>query len=136
MVLYLQITKNQFNIFMEQAIILVLWSTINSKGGELIVPKLPSFYIKDLASLISENNYEISNIRPGEKIHEEMISENDSRNTFDFKDKYIIVPEYLKKFYKTKGVSVPEGFVYNSNNNEALMSKSTLQNMLKKFKIL
>jgi len=126
----------RFNIFMEQAIILVLWSIINSKGGELIVPKLPSFYIKDLASLISGNNYGISNIRPGEKIHEEMISENDSRNTFDFKDKYIIVPEYLKKFYQTKGVLVAEGFVYNSNNNEALMSKSTLQYMLKKFKIL
>ena len=44
--------------------------------------------------------------------------------------------EYLKKFYKTKGVSVPKGFVYNSNNNQALMSKSALQNMLKKFMIL
>ena len=51
-------------------------------------------------------------------------------------DKYIIVPEHLKKFYKTKGVLVPESFVYNSNNNEALISKSALKNILKNLKIL
>jgi UDP-N-acetylglucosamine 4,6-dehydratase (inverting) len=127
----------RFNIFMEEAIKLVLWSISKCKGGEVIIPKLPSFYIKDLASLISNNHYKISNIRVGEKIHEEMISVTDSRNTYEFNDKYIIVPEHLKKFYKkNQGKIVPEGFVYSSINNKKFLSKNNLQKVLKKFKIL
>ena len=124
----------RFNIFMQDAIKLVLWAIENSIGGELIIPKLSSFYVRDLANLISNNKYEISGIRPGEKIHEEMISESDSRSTYDLKDKYIIVPDYIKKFYKDKGSIVPEGFVYNSKNNNKLLAKDELENILKKYK--
>lgn len=124
----------RFNIFMQDAINLVLWAIENSLGGELIVPKLSSFYVKDLANLISNNKYEISGVRPGEKIHEEMISESDSRNTYDLKDKYIIIPDYLKKHYKEKGNIVPEGFVYNSKTNNKLLTKDEVENILKKYK--
>ena len=123
----------RFNIILEEAIELVLWSIINSKGGELIVPKLPSFYIKDLASLIGNNKYEISGIRVGEKLHEEMISDHDSPNTFDLGNKYAIVPENLKNFYKNKKLKlVPSGFSYNSKTNINFLSKNNLNIILKK----
>lgn len=121
----------RFNILLEEAIELVLWSIINSRGGELIVPKLPSFYIKDLASLIGNNKYEISGIRVGEKLHEEMISDHDSPNTFDLGNKYAIVPENLKNFYKNKKL-VPSGFSYNSKTNINFLSKNNLNIILKK----
>jgi len=123
----------RFNILLEEAIELVLWSIINSRGGELIVPKLPSFYIKDLASLIGKNKYEISGIRVGEKLHEEMISDHDSPNTFDLGNKYAIVPENLKNFYKNKKLQlVPSGFSYNSKTNINFLSKNNLNIILKK----
>jgi len=123
----------RFNILLEEAIELVLWSVINSRGGELIVPKLPSFYIKDLASLIGKNKYEISGIRVGEKLHEEMISDHDSPNTFDLGNKYAIVPANLKNFYKKKKIKlVPGGFSYNSRTNTNFLSKNNLNIILKK----
>jgi UDP-N-acetylglucosamine 4,6-dehydratase (inverting) len=123
----------RFNILLEEAIELVLWSIINSRGGELIVPKLPSFYIKDLASLIGKNKYEISGIRVGEKLHEEMISDHDSPNTFDLGNKYAIVPANLKNFYKKKKIKlVPGGFSYNSRTNTNFLSKNNLNIILKK----
>lgn len=123
----------RFNILLEEAIELVLWSIINSIGGELIVPKLPSFYIKDLASLVGNNKYEISGIRVGEKLHEEMISDHDSPNTFDLGNKYAIVPENLKNFYKNKKSKlVPHGFSYNSKTNVNFLSKNNLNIILKK----
>lgn len=123
----------RFNILLEEAIELVLWSIINSRGGELIVPKLPSFYIKDLASLVGNNKYEISGIRVGEKLHEEMISDHDSPNTFDLGNKYAIVPENLKNFYKNKKSKlVPHGFSYNSKTNVNFLSKNNLNIILKK----
>jgi UDP-N-acetylglucosamine 4,6-dehydratase (inverting) len=123
----------RFNILLEEAIELVLWSIINSRGGELIVPKLPSFYIKDLASLIGKNKYEISGIRVGEKLHEEMISDHDSPNTFDLGNKYAIVPTNLKNFYIKKKIKlVPVGFSYNSRTNTNFLSKNNLNIVLKK----
>lgn len=126
----------RFNILMQDAIKLVLWAIENSLGGELIVPKLHSFYVKDLANLISNNKYEISGVRPGEKIHEEMISESDSRNTYDLGDKYIIIPDYLKKSYNIRGNMVPDSFFYNSKSNNKFLTKEELENILKKIKNL
>jgi FlaA1/EpsC-like NDP-sugar epimerase len=98
------------------------------------VPKLPSFYIKDLASLIGKNKYEISGIRVGEKLHEEMISDHDSPNTFDLGNKYAIVPANLKNFYKKKKIKlVPGGFSYNSRTNTNFLTKNNLNIILKKF---
>ena len=126
----------RFNILMQDAIKLVLWAIENSIGGELIVPKLHSFYVKDLANIISNNKYEISGVRPGEKIHEEMISESDSRNTYDLGDKYIIIPDYLKKSYNNRGNMVPDSFSYNSKSNNKFLTKEELENILKKIKNL
>lgn len=127
----------RFNILLEDAIKLVLWSIVNTKGGELIVPKLPSFYIKDLAEIMSNGKYDITGIRAGEKLHEEMISEHESANTFELKNKYIIIPKNLRAFYKYKKAKpVTSGFSYNSQTNKNFLSKSELKIILKKLNVI
>ena len=92
-------------------------------GGEIFVPKIPSIKITDLAKAIAPNcKIEYIGIRPGEKIHEEMITESDSFSTFDIGDYYIILPNNNKKILKhySKKLSlkkVKKGFRYNSGLN-------------------
>lgn len=127
----------RFNILLEDAIKLVLWSIANTRGGELIVPKLPSFYIKDLAEIMGHGKYDITGIRVGEKLHEEMISEHESDNTFELKDKYIIIPHNLRAFYiNKKAMPVTSGFSYNSQTNKNFLSKSELKIILKKLNVI
>ena len=94
----------RFNISLDYAVKVVVWSLKNLAGGELLVPKLPSYRIMDLAKDISLNcKTPIIGIRPGEKIHEEMISSSDSQNTLELSDFYIILPSINNKilsFYK------------------------------------
>ena len=74
----------RFNISLEEAVKMVIWSIQNLKGGEILVPKIPSFKITDLAKAICmKTKLKIIGIRPGEKIHEEMISASDSQDTYD-----------------------------------------------------
>jgi FlaA1/EpsC-like NDP-sugar epimerase len=84
---FINITDNEmtrFNINMNEAINFVINSMINSKGGEIFVPKIPSFYITDLAKAVCQNcKIKIIGVREGEKIHEEMISNNESQRTID-----------------------------------------------------
>ena len=92
----LPITDNEmtrFNISLDHAVDVVMWGLKNLIGGELLVPKLPSYKIMDLAKAISSKcKTPIIGIRPGEKIHEEMISSSDSQNTLELKDFFIILP--------------------------------------------
>ncbi len=128
----------RFNMLIEEAVDLVLWTLEKSIGGELIVPKIPSFNVKDLAKAIGGNiKHEITGIRPGEKLHEEMISVYDSPNTLEFKNFYMILPNNLLKYYKNKGKKVKKNFVYNSLNNKKFLSVSQLIDKVKKlgFKI-
>ena len=91
----------RFNIFMNNAIDTVEWSLLNMKGSEIIVPKLKSFRIIDLIRAINDKpKIKLIGIRAGEKIHEELISESDSRLTIDIGNYYIILPE--KKFFKVQ----------------------------------
>jgi len=96
----------RFNISLEHAVDVVMWSLKNLIGGELLIPKLPSYKIMDLAKAISPKcKTPIIGIRPGEKIHEEMVSSSDSQNTVELKDFYIILPslnEKILSIYKKK----------------------------------
>lgn len=118
----------RFNISLEEGVDLVLYAMHNAWGGEIFVPKIPSYRIMDVAEAIAPGaKHEIIGIRPGEKLHEEMITEMDSFNTLELDKYYVIAPsvplwshdEYLKKF---GGKKVKQGFKYNSGENPEFMS--------------
>jgi UDP-N-acetylglucosamine 4,6-dehydratase len=112
---------NRFWITLEQGVGFVLDRLEHMVGGELFVPKLPSMNIMDLAKVIAhECKTEIIGIRPGEELHELMITKDDARRTLEFKSYYMIQPEfhYWKRRHKTKnGKPVTEDFEYNSGTN-------------------
>jgi len=120
----------RFNINMKEAIELVIYSLMNLKGGEIFVPKIPSFRIIDLAKAISkESKIQIIGIRPGEKIHEEMISAHDSSGVYDLGKYYVIIPNYLKNKYSSRKI-VKKGFFYNSDNNPEFLSINQLKKII------
>ena len=122
----------RFNINMNEAIDFVIFCLMNFKGGEIFIPKIPSFYIVDLARAVSEDcKIKIIGIRPGEKIHEEMISSYDSPNTIDLGKCYAILNPSNFKSYKNKKF-LPEGFTYRSNTNNNFLSVSQLKKIIKK----
>jgi len=113
----------RFNILMDEAIDLVIWSIKNLKGGEIVIPKLKSFKVTDLAKSINKNaKFNIIGIRPGEKLHEELMSKSDSFNVFDIGNKYLLIPNSLiKKNYKNKKLKKLNNlFSYNSLENKFL----------------
>lgn len=129
----------RFNISLEDGVNLVLLGLKNSWGGEIFVPKIPSYKITEVAKAISPScKTDIVGIRPGEKIHEEMITESDSYNTFDCGEYYVIMPQipnfdleaWTKEF---KAVSVPQGFKYNSGENSQWLDASMLQELIRKY---
>ena len=125
----------RFLISLEQAVELV-WHAFNDMvGGEIYVKKIPSIKITDLARAIAPNaEFDYVGIRPGEKLHEQMIGHEDSFYTFEYPDHYKILPsihqwsEDLSRI--KKGVKVAEGFSYTSDNNTDWMSITTLQDWL------
>ena len=129
----------RFNISLSQAVDVVMWSLNNLNGGELVVPKLSSYKIMDLAKAVSSKcTTPIVGIRAGEKIHEEMISASDSQNTIELKNVYIILSSNDKKkisFYTKKfgAKKVAKGFVYNSYNNKKFLTISELKKLISNF---
>tara|TARA_A100001015_G_scaffold207493_1_gene232043 strand:- start:4926 stop:5936 length:1011 start_codon:yes stop_codon:yes gene_type:complete len=127
----------RFHITIEQAVNLALWSLNISFGDEIIIPKLPSYRILDLVKSCSPNpKTKIIGIRPGEKIHEELISESDSLNTLEAKDFYLIINNKnlaLKKYYKNKFgcKSVAKSFSYTSGRNTKFMTVKELKKLFK-----
>jgi UDP-N-acetylglucosamine 4,6-dehydratase (inverting) len=120
----------RFNINMKEAIDLTIYSLMNLKGGEIFIPKIPSFRIIDLAKAISkESKIKIIGIRPGEKIHEEMISAHDSSDVYDLGKYYIIIPNYLKNKYSLRKI-VKKSFSYNSYNNPEFLSINQLKKII------
>tara|TARA_Y100000816_G_scaffold292631_1_gene289357 strand:- start:16073 stop:17065 length:993 start_codon:yes stop_codon:yes gene_type:complete len=128
----------RFNITLQEATELVFWTLKYSMGGEIFVPKIPSYRILDLANAISSNcKIKIIGIRPGEKIHEELITSSESINALDLGKYYVILPttkelslnEYQKKM---KGKKLPKDFSYNSGTNSNFLSISELKKFLKK----
>ena len=121
----------RFNINMNEAIDFVIYSLMNFKGGEIFVPKIPSFYIMDLARAVSEDcKIKIIGIRPGEKIHEEMISSYDSSNTIDLGRCYAILNANNFKFYKNQKFLGPD-FSYKSNTNSNFLNVTQLKKIIK-----
>ena len=109
----------RFWITLDQAISMVEWSFKNNLGGEIVVPKIKSFKILDLAKAINPKaKIKIIGIRPGEKIHEDLITTSDSLNTYENKDYYIIYPPgYSKKVKNQNYKKVKTDFSYNSGKN-------------------
>lgn len=128
----------RFNITMEQSIDLVIYALKNSKGGEIFVPKIPSYRILDLAKAInSKCKIKIIGIRPGEKIHEEMITSSDSYSTFDQGKYYVIINPSnvgsLNYYKKNKNFrKINEGFSYNSGENNIFLTVDKLKALIKK----
>ena len=119
----------RFNISLPETAKFVLNCLINMKGQEIFVPKIPSYKILDVVKAINPKpKIKIIGIRPGEKIHEEMISKNDSYSTLEFKNYYIIYPTYKK--IKS---NVSEDFSYSSNKNTKFLSPRELKDEIKKY---
>ena len=119
----------RFMISLDQGIELVEHALNTMKGGEIFVKKIPSMKILDIAAATRPDlEYEIVGIRPGEKLHEQMIAVEEARETFDCGQHYAIVPEMLKahSWYQKNFQTVPEGFHYSSNTNENWMKQDDL----------
>jgi FlaA1/EpsC-like NDP-sugar epimerase len=125
----------RFNISLKESVEMVLWSLVNSIGGEIFVPKIASFKIMDLAKAVCDKcKIQITGIRPGEKIHEEMISINDSNTTIDMHKYYAILPDYLMHKYKElKYKSVRSNFSYSSDTNTSFLNIKDLRDIIKNF---
>ena len=131
----------RFNILMEECIKMVIWVLKNSCGGEIVVPKIPSFRIRDLAKVVTpECKVKYIGIRSGEKIHEEMITANESQNVYDIGKYYIILPDKeliqrkRKQYMKfTKFKPVKYGFSYSSENNSDFLSLTDLKRLVKNY---
>lgn len=127
----------RFNISLQEGIEMVLWALEHAWGGEIFVPKIPSYRITDVAKAIAPNSeYPISGIRPGEKIHEEMITSSDSYSTVDLGNYYAILPTnsaYTINEYcgKTLATLVEPGFNYNSGDNEYFLTIEELQALIR-----
>jgi len=131
------IEMTRFNISLEDGVEMVLWAIENALGGEIFVPKIPSYKIETVAKAIAPNAIlEDVGIRPGEKLHEEMITESDSYNTIEFDKYYAILPSDAKKEkYLThfNGWEVPKGFKYNSGTNNKWVEVEEMRRLIKQY---
>ncbi len=127
----------RFTISVSEGADLVLWALVNAKGGEIFVPKLPSFRVVDLAKAIGPDcEQKVIGVRPGEKIHEEMITASDSANTVDLGKNYAILPSLgplMQDYLSNGGKLVPAGFSYSSGNNNDFLSIKDLGQLVKEF---
>ena len=132
-------SMTRFNITLQEGVDFVLKSLDRMWGGELFVPKIPSYKILDLAKAIAPNcKNEIVGVRPGEKLHEEMITETDAMNSLEFKNYYVIMPsmvlwdknDFILKDSKDKGKVCSYGFSYNSGTNERFLSVQELRSLI------
>jgi UDP-N-acetylglucosamine 4,6-dehydratase/5-epimerase len=141
---FLPITDSEmtrFNISLSEGVDLVLYALEKSIGGELYVPKIPSYRITDVAQAIAPTcEQRVVGIRPGEKLHEEMITETDSLNTIETERYFIIVPNLLQKshqqlmeqymaYYQAK--TVDKGFAYSSGKNSDWLSVEQIRELIK-----
>jgi len=127
----------RFNISLEEGVAMVLWAIEHALGGEIFVPKIPSYRITDLAQAIGpECEQKIVGMRPGEKIHEEMITTSDSFNTVDIGQYFAILPasgDGLRDQYLARPSvkPVPAGFAYNSGTNPQFLAIDELRALIK-----
>ncbi|MBE3594358.1 MAG: UDP-N-acetylglucosamine 4,6-dehydratase (inverting), partial [Candidatus Carbobacillus altaicus] len=125
----------RFWITLDQGVQFVLTNLERMKGGELFIPKIPSMKVVDLAEAICPHcEIEYIGIRPGEKLHEVMITEDDARRTIEFDDYYIIQPDFVwwKRENVNGGKPVPEGFKYSSDTNRQWLSVEELKEIIQR----
>ncbi len=127
----------RFNITLDEGVNLVLFALANMWGGEIFVPRIPSYRILDLAEAVAPGiEKRIVGIRPGEKIHEEMITETDAISTIEFEKYFVILPAFqpawsIDDFCKHfNGKFCKEGFRYNSGENSDYLSVEQLRNLI------
>jgi len=126
----------RFSISVDEGVNMVLWTLENAWGGEIMVPKIPSYRITDVAEAVGpECRQVIVGVRPGEKVHEEMITASDSLNTVDLGGYYAILPmgaAYMPEYYceHTGAVPLAEGFTYNSGTNSQQLSVAELRALI------
>lgn len=130
------IAMTRFNISLDEGVRMVLWTLANAKGGEIFVPKIPSYRVVDVATAVGpECEQRVVGIRPGEKIHEEMITDSDSYNTVDRGDYFAILPqggnygieEYCREFGAQR---VRQGYAYNSGTNPDFLSVEQIRDLI------
>ena len=129
----------RFMISLEQGVELVWHAFEDMVGGEIYVKKIPSMKVTDLAEAVAPGiKHKIIGIRPGEKLHEQMIGEEDSLSTFEYDEYYKILPVINDWKHDPKriknGIKVEDGFTYNSGTNNEWMKVSELQDWLNKNK--
>jgi len=130
----------RFNITLQEAVNFVLFCLEKMWGGEIFVPKIPSYRLEDLAKAIApRSKIKIIGLRPGEKIHEEMISTSDAVNTIEYKKYFIITPyskfigwnkkKYMK--FNKNGKNCDSEFSYNSYNNKQYLTSNQIKKLIK-----
>ena len=122
----------RFWISIDEAVKFVMESLEIMTGGELYVPRIPSMRISELAAAVAANaKLEEVGMRPGEKLHEEMISADDSRRTYLMGNRYVVTPVVAEWGYTApKGTRMPEGVAYQSHTNDLWMSKDDIKNFI------
>lgn len=129
----------RFSITLQAGVDFVLDCLQRIWGGELFVPKIPSYHIGDVARAVApECRLEVIGLRPGEKLHEEMITDTDALNTVEFDDYYVILPatplwseeEFAVRSGKRPGQRVPAGFRYRSDSNPHFLSVAELKHLV------
>ncbi len=136
------VRMTRFWITLDQAVDFVMLCCGDMRGGEIFVPKIPSMKIVDLAPVIAPNlPYQIVGIRPGEKLHEWMISQEDARHSLEFDKHYVILPEFMAQdsialknhLLERGGRPLPEDFAYTSNTNSDWLTSEQLRELIQKF---
>lgn len=132
----------RFNISLQAGVDLVMWALQHHLGGEIFIPKIPSYHIADVARAIAPNLPLVEvGVRPGEKLHEEMITPTDSLNTIDIGPYYAILPsvtftgkrskaDYMQHHHAT---AVPDGFHYSSDKNDRWETVESMRENIVKF---
>ena len=127
----------RFNISLQDGVEMVLWALDHALGGELLVPKIPSYRITDVAEAVGPScDKPVVGIRPGEKIHEEMITASDSFSTIDLGRYYAILPSdgSVQRHYQAAGLpvkSVEPGFAYNSGTNPDFLGVEQIRDLIR-----
>ncbi len=129
----------RFWLTIQEGVDFVLRSLERMKGGEIFVPKIPSFKIVDIAKIVAPNvPIKIIGVRPGEKLHEVMITEDDAQFTYEFEDYFAILAPFLagSKFYADNSKKVPVGFSFDSQNNPIWHNEKSFREVLRKIGLL
>jgi UDP-N-acetylglucosamine 4,6-dehydratase (inverting) len=132
----------RFNISLEEGVDMVFFALENALGGEIFVPKIPSYRITEVAKAIGPDcEHPVVGIRPGEKLHEEMITASDSQNTIETENYYVIVPNSQEGSYQSvmdrylahyQAKHVTPGFCYSSGENTDWLNAEQIRDLIKK----